>query len=160
MGPVLTMIISTFITKGLTTLAGKLLEGNSGVAAKIKQVLKLSPEINDDELLKVLDRLDDDQINSLIALDFDLKLLDNATKRLEIDNQTDSWFTRHVRPSLLVFLTVSYILFMYAATFIISDVETMKSAEEFANQLLMLLMPVYGFYFGGRTLEKLQTIKR
>ena len=48
-----------------------------------------------------------------------------------------------------------YIIFVYVSSFVLKDVGARESAEVFGNQLFMLLVPVYAFYFGGRSFEKI-----
>lgn len=77
------------------------------------------------------------------------------TKRHETDANTDSWITKHVRPITLLFLTFTYVLYVYLITFVLTA-EEVQSASGLGEQLSWLLGGAYAFYFGGRSWEKVK----
>jgi len=69
------------------------------------------------------------------------------TKRMKLDMQSDSWLSKNVRP-----LTLIYLMFLFTLAFF-------RDVPEQTLQLLQsLLMTVFVFYFGSRTLEKITKI--
>ena len=72
---------------------------------------------------------------------------EQLTKRLQLDMQSDSWLSKNVRPLTLVYLMVLFTLAFFR------DVP-----EQTLTLLQNLLMTVFVFYFGSRTLEKITKI--
>ena len=69
------------------------------------------------------------------------------TERLKLDMTSDSWLSKNVRP-----LTLVYLMFLFTLAFF-------RDVPEQTLQLLQsLLMTVFVFYFGSRTLEKITKI--
>ena len=68
---------------------------------------------------------------------------ENLTKRHANDMQSDSWLSKNVRPAVLLYLMGLFTLAFF------SDVP-----ETVLAMLQDLLMTVFVFYFGARTLEK------
>ena len=99
-------------------------------------------------------------------IELEAKQLENAiilqeqlSKRHEIDTNSDSFITRHVRPITLRFLTVSYIIYLYISAFAGLSQEQMETAKSLGMQISGLLGVVFSFYFGSRGMEKIQEIK-
>jgi cation transport ATPase len=69
------------------------------------------------------------------------------TNRLKLDMTSDSWLSKNVRP-----LTLVYLMMLFTLAFF-------RDVPEQTLQLLQsLLMTVFVFYFGSRTLEKITKI--
>jgi len=72
---------------------------------------------------------------------------EQLTKRMQLDMQSDSWLSKNVRP-----LTLVYLMLLFTLAFF-------RDVPEQTLQLLQsLLMTVFVFYFGSRTLEKITKI--
>jgi len=72
---------------------------------------------------------------------------EQLTKRMQLDVQSDSWLSKNVRP-----LTLVYLMLLFTLAFF-------RDVPEQTLQLLQsLLMTVFVFYFGSRTLEKITKI--
>lgn len=84
---------------------------------------------------------------------------DNITARHTNDMKSDSWLSKNIRPLALSFLTVSTVLLAYLTIFIL-DADKVKLVEPWIDLLTILLVVVYGFYFGSRGMEKVQSIKQ
>lgn len=103
------------------------------------------------------DELSQEQIEmALKELEHDVIEMQEITKRWESDNLADSWFSKNVRPISLIFLTVS--LFVYII--LDSSIEGFKVDKAWVDLLSSLLLLVYSAYFGGRSLEKIQNIRK
>jgi len=69
------------------------------------------------------------------------------TERLKLDMTSDSWLSKNVRPLALIYLMVLFTIAFF------------RDVPEPTMQLLQsLLMTVFVFYFGSRTLEKITKI--
>jgi hypothetical protein len=154
MGPLLTGIIGALIGKGLFKIGEKIISKKAQPQI-VKDKLGL-PDISDEKLSEVLANITPEQLDKLLDLERQIAVEDEVTERLRIDNEADSKFTRHVRPAMLVVLTVFYIGFCAFTTFALKDPAQRETGQQFGDQLMMLLIPIYGFYFGGRTLEKIK----
>jgi cation transport ATPase len=69
------------------------------------------------------------------------------TNRMQLDTTSDSWLSKNVRPLTLVYLMALFTLAFFR------DVP-----EQTLELLQSLLMTVFVFYFGSRTLEKITKI--
>lgn len=67
----------------------------------------------------------------------------NLTERHANDMQSDSWLSKNVRPVALIYLMALFTLAFF-----------MDVPESVLHMLRDLLMTVFVFYFGARTLEK------
>ena len=72
---------------------------------------------------------------------------EQLTERMKLDMTSDSWLSKNVRP-----LTLVYLMLLFTLAFF-------RDVPEQTLQLLQsLLMTVFVFYFGSRTLEKITKI--
>lgn len=72
---------------------------------------------------------------------------EQLTERMKLDMTSDSWLSKNVRP-----LTLIYLMMLFTLAFF-------RDVPEQTLQLLQsLLMTVFVFYFGSRTLEKITKI--
>jgi len=92
---------------------------------------------------------------ALRMLEMDLSEMEEITKRWESDMTSDSWLSKNVRPLVLIFLTVVMSVFII----IDSSGDGFDVKEDWISLLSSLLLLVYGAYFGGRSLEKIQKMR-
>jgi hypothetical protein len=76
------------------------------------------------------------------------------TDRLKADMSSDSWLSKNIRPTTLIFILVTYTVFGLMSAW---DIEVNKEYVQLLGQWGMLIM---SFYFGGRTLEKIMGVKK
>jgi len=147
--------------KNGTTRVGDFLRKLKGVAPDI---LDIAGSISGVGALKKLGKVigDSDTISqqdkevALKLLEFDVLDAQETTKRWESDMTSDSWLSKNVRPLIIIFLTVAM------ATYITVDssVDGFDVKKDWISLLSSLLLLVYGAYFGGRSLEKIQKIRK
>ena len=77
----------------------------------------------------------------------------NLTDRLKADMGSDSWLSKNIRPMTLIFILAGYFTFAMMSAF---GKDTNESYVQLLGQWGMLIM---SFYFGGRTLEKILSMK-
>jgi len=92
---------------------------------------------------------------ALAMLQMDLSEMQEVTKRWESDMMSDSWLSKNVRPLVLIFLTFAMSIFII----IDSSINGFDVKEDWIGLLSSLLLLVYGAYFGGRSLEKIQKMR-
>ena len=72
---------------------------------------------------------------------------EQLTERMKLDMTSDSWLSKNVRPLTLIYLMILFTLAFFRDV----PVQTMQLLQS-------LLMTVFVFYFGSRTLEKITKI--
>ena len=91
-----------------------------------------------------------------IFLDAEATMQQNVTERWKADLEHGNWLTRSVRPLVLIFLIVSTVVMVFVDSgSIVFNVE-----EKWTDLLQLVLMTTIGAYFGGRSVEKFNQIKK
>lgn len=72
----------------------------------------------------------------------------NLTERAKADMMSDSWLSKNIRPIALIVLSLCFFVMNILSYF---DIE---ASEKIMSIIENLLLMVFGFYFGGRSLEK------
>ena len=80
----------------------------------------------------------------------------NVTERWKADASSDSWLSKNIRPLVLLFLIISTVIII----FIDSGQLQFTVAESWVDLLQITLITVIGAYFGGRSVEKFQSISK
>ena len=125
--------VGQFLLEKIPNVVGSLAEGTPA-GSVVKALIggsDLSPEDKDIALKK---------------LDLEIAEFDGITQRWVADSQ-GSMLTKNVRPLTLLFLTLAFVVGWYLQ---IEELEVVKE----------LLTIVFLAYFGGRSLEKTQQIKK
>ena len=151
----------TYKERNGTTRVGDFLRGVADVAPDI---LNIAGSVTGIDALKALgERIEksdsitpEDKSIALEMLKMDMVEAQEVTKRWEADMKSERWLPANVRPLVLIFLTISM------AAFIIVDSSTdgFDVKEDWISLLSSLLLLVYGAYFGGRSLEKIQKMRK
>jgi hypothetical protein len=89
-------------------------------------------------------------------LEQDVIEMQEISKRWNSDMVSDSWLSKNVRPLALIFLTITMAIYIT----IDSSVDGFEVKEDWISLLSSLLLLVYGAYFGGRSLEKIQKMRK
>ena len=158
----MTAIASLLLSKGLPILAGALLNKvGPKLLEKIGSRLGLSKKATEKDIERELEKgLTEEQFVQLTELQHLIAVEEEVTKRLAIDNSSDSWLTRHIRPLSLITMTLAIIIFFFCSIFM--TIETQQKADTIValgNYLFMLNTGIFSFYFGGRSWEKVEQIK-
>ena len=91
-----------------------------------------------------------------ILIEAEAAMQKNVTERWKADLEHGNWLTRSVRPLVLVFLIVSTVLMV----FIDSGSLQFEVEEKWTELLQLVLMTTIGAYFGGRSVEKYNKMKK
>ena len=91
-----------------------------------------------------------------IMIDAEAAMQKNVTERWKADLEHGNWLTRSVRPIVLIFLIVATVLMV----FIDSGSITFNVEEKWTDLLQLVLMTTIGAYFGGRSVEKYNKMKK
>ena len=95
-----------------------------------------------------------EQEGRLAELNADNIEAQELTKRAEADMKSDSWLSKNIRPMTLIYILTAYLALA------IMDALGLNISDSFVSLLGQWGMLVMSFYFGGRTLEKVMTIKK
>ena len=130
------------ISGGILTAAGQItgIDGLKKVAGMITGDADLTPE--DREYL-------------LKQVEYDMREMEEVTKRWQADMASDNKLSKNIRPLVLAFLTIS----MFIYIILDSSVAGFQVDEAWISLLSTLLVVVYGGYFGARTVEKVMKFK-
>jgi len=134
------------IAKNSIPLGGAIVEAiDGGNPKQIFDAINKSDEISeaDKEIL-------------LANLNQDVTEMEEVTKRWQSDMQSDSYWSKNIRPLSLAFLTISLFVFVILD----SSLNGVKIRPEWIDLLASLLLLVYGGYFGARALEKITKMKQ
>jgi hypothetical protein len=82
---------------------------------------------------------------------------DNVTSRHAADMMADSWLSKNVRPVILSFTLIAYVILIYCAAFFL-PIERAIIVTPLVTALGGIVMTIIGFYFGGRSIEKTSSI--
>lgn len=147
--------------KNGTTKVGDFLRTIGGIAPEILDlagsITGITALNNLSDKIKETDSISPkDKDIALKMLEIDRVELEEVTKRWQADLQSDNSLSKNVRPLVMMFLTISMSIFII----IDSSVEGFNVREDWISLLSSLLLLVYGAYFGGRSLEKIQKIRK
>ncbi len=85
----------------------------------------------------------------------DKEAQEQVSERWKADMASDSKLSKNIRPAVLIFLTVIFVV----CAFFDGNVGEFKIADEYIPIFQTLLITVYGAYFVGRSWEKTNKIK-
>ena len=94
------------------------------------------------------------KIKELVA-NYEIEMEKNITDRWKADMNSDSWLSKNIRPLVLAFLVVCTVLMIFIDAGSINFVVEQK----WTDLLQLVLITVFGAYFGGRSFEKAKKIK-
>lgn len=128
--------MSKLLAKLFGGAGGSILEKISGVADKFIQT-KEEKATFEKEMTQIM-------------IDAEAAMQKNVTERWKADLEHGNWFTRSVRPLVLIFLIISTVILV----FIDSGSIKFTVDEKWTDLLQLVLMTTIGAYFGGRSVEK------
>jgi len=82
-----------------------------------------------------------------IATEALVSLEQQVTERHKNDMASDSWLSKNIRPLLMIYLMFLFTIFATISASLTIDTVYVEILKE-------MLMAAFGFYFAGRTLEK------
>jgi hypothetical protein len=94
------------------------------------------------------------QKGELAQIQADVQEQEELTKRLQSDMASDSWLSKNIRPLTLVAIFTGYFMFALMSAY------GLDANEAYVTLLGQWGMLVMSFYFGGRTLEKIMSIRK
>lgn len=154
-------IVAWLVQNGLGLLAGAVkAKGQEFVEEKLG--VKLDDHMGSEEGRIKLAQIEANREADLLEwqvrmAEADLKLetviQESVSDRWKADMSSDSWLSKNIRPMVLIFLLGAYSLFSVASAF---GININQAYVELLGQWGMLVMTAY---FGGRTVEKVMSMK-
>lgn len=103
------------------------------------------PDMSDADKAKLRQDMNALIVQSTVALE------QEATKRAQADMGSDSWLSKNIRPLIMIYLLVVFTGFAIVSS--IYDINVI-----YVDLLQDMLMASFGFYFAGRTIEKVTSL--
>lgn len=95
-----------------------------------------------------------------LAAEHEQKLESKLTSRLKLDMRSDSWLSKNIRPMTLVFMTLVVTILAFTTVFSAGFTEQQNEiVNSWVDFFQIIMMTIYGFYFGSRGLEKMQKMR-
>jgi len=82
------------------------------------------------------------------AIELEQTIQAQVTERAKADMMSDSWLSKNVRPLALIGTSAAYLIMVIVSYF------GYDPNEIWVDVIKYLLYMIFGFYFGGRTVEK------
>ena len=119
---------------------------SSGAAELVKGVGGVIDELHTSKEEKLAA---EQKVKELIA-SYETQMEKEISSRWNADMNSDSWLSKNVRPTVLIFLVISTVLMI----FIDAGTINFNVEPKWTDLLQLVLITVIGAYFGGRSLEK------
>lgn len=151
------LLVEALISKGLSLLGNAVLAKGQDVIEE-KLGVKLKADATPEELA-TYKRLENEHEEFLIdasirKAEIEIKAeqvaQENVTERWKADMSSDSWLSKNIRPSALIYLTIAFTGFILIDGF----VEAFSPDPAYVTLLAELMKMVYAAYFVGRSVEK------
>jgi hypothetical protein len=136
--------------KGLGDVGKPILKAAAGLTGQqwlstVADGINTSKEIKKEEKEYLLELMKHDQIEQ-----------QEVSKRWNNDMVSDSWLSKNIRP-----LSVAFLTFIVSLMCILDmSIDSVDIKDSWINLWQILLMTCIGGYFGSRTFEKINKIKR
>lgn len=98
---------------------------------------------SDEERLKLRNDLES------IVSGLEVTIQKEASARHAADMMSDSWLSKNIRPMILIAVPLIYVMFA-----ILDGYGIIILKSDFSSGIISICQTVFGFYFGGRSLEK------
>jgi maltodextrin utilization protein YvdJ len=151
-------VVAALLEQGLTILGGAVMSKGKEVVEEKLEIKLPNTTLSAQEVVE-LKKLEFQHEEWLInaglqeraqELEFQKLQEGNITDRWKADMTSDSWLSKNIRPSVLLYLLTAYTLLALMSAF------GLNVSEAYVTLLGQWGMVVMTAYFGGRTLEKIK----
>ena len=91
------------------------------------------------------------KIKELIS-NYEIEMEKEVTSRWEADMKHGSWLSKNIRPMVIIFLTIIFVILSFAD----GNMGEFSINDAYKPIYQTLLITVYGAYFAGRSIEKVK----
>lgn len=127
----------------------------NGISSVVKSFVRTPDEQlkADTEIQKL--KIQHEETLLKIQSELETTVQNNLTERAKNDSLSDSWLSKNIRPLMLIFLTLTITVLCFKD----SIHSTFSVSDSWKNVFQSAWLSVLGFYFVGRTIEKVSDIK-
>jgi len=125
---------------------GELLPDN-GALGVVKRLIDLEPNITPQEKMEF----------EKMLMEYESNAQDNVTERWKSDMMSDSWLSKNIRPLILMYLILSFTIFVVTDS--IENV-AFNINESYIDVFSVLMTTAFTAYFAGRSYEKIKLNRR
>jgi len=120
---------------------------DQGALGVVKRLIDLEPNMTAQEKMEF----------EKMLMEYEANAQDNVTERWKSDMMSDSWLSKNVRPMILMYLILSFTIFV-----ITDSIENVafNINENYVDVFSVLMTTAFTAYFAGRSYEKIKLNKR
>jgi hypothetical protein len=120
---------------------------DQGALGVVKRLIDLEPNMSAQEKMEFQKML----------MDYESNAQDNVTERWKSDMMSDSWLSKNIRPMMLIFLILSFTIFVAIDS--ITKI-SFELKDAYIDMLQILMTTAFTAYFAGRSYEKVNLNRR
>jgi hypothetical protein len=113
----------------------------------VKRLIDLEPNMTAQEKMEL----------EKMLMEYESNAQDNVTERWKSDMMSDSWLSKNIRPMILMYLILSFTIFVVTDS--IENV-AFNINESYIDVFSVLMTTAFTAYFAGRSYEKIRLNKR
>jgi hypothetical protein len=120
---------------------------DQGALGVVKRLIDLEPNMTAQEKMEF----------EKMLMEYEANAQDNVTERWKSDMMSDSWMSKNVRPMILMYLILSFTIFV-----VVDSIENVafNINENYVDVFSVLMTTAFTAYFAGRSYEKIKLNKR
>jgi hypothetical protein len=120
---------------------------DQGALGVVKRLIDLEPNMSAQEKMEF----------EKMLMEYESNAQDNVTERWKSDMMSDSWLSKNIRPMILMYLILSFTIFV-----VTDSIENVgfNINESYIDVFSVLMTTAFTAYFAGRSYEKVRLNKR
>jgi len=118
-----------------------------GALGVVKRLIDLEPNMSAQEKMEF----------EKMLMEYESNAQDNVTERWKADMMSDSWLSKNIRPIILMYLILSFTIFVVTDS--IENV-AFNIKESYIDVFSVLMTTAFTAYFAGRSYEKVRLNKQ
>lgn len=120
---------------------------DQGALGVVKRLIDLEPNMTAQEKMEL----------EKMLMEYESNAQDNVTERWKSDMMSDSWLSKNIRPMILMYLILSFTIFV-----VTDSIENVgfNINESYIDVFSVLMTTAFTAYFAGRSYEKVRLNKR
>ena len=120
---------------------------DQGALGVVKRLIDLEPNMTAQEKMEL----------EKMLMEYESNAQDNVTERWKSDMMSDSWLSKNIRPMILMYLILSFTIFVVTDS--IENV-AFNINESYIDVFSVLMTTAFTAYFAGRSYEMIRLNKR
>lgn len=120
---------------------------DQGALGVVKRLIDLEPNMTAQEKMEL----------EKMLMEYESNAQDNVTERWKSDMMSDSWLSKNIRPMILMYLILSFTIFVVTDSI---EKVAFNINESYIDVFSVLMTTAFTAYFAGRSYEKIRLNKR